>query len=88
MHRSAVVVVALLAGAAPLAAAAHTQALTPNTASARRMTDALNILEAQGFGNFKDFHAVGQNFAAAVDQNGQQFTITVDPDNGQVTRQS
>jgi hypothetical protein len=52
-----------------------------------RMTAALNLLEAKGYGGFTGFKQSGKDFAATVNQNGQHFTVTVDPDSGQVTRQ-
>jgi hypothetical protein len=53
-----------------------------------RATDALNTLEAQGYTEFSDFRQDGSNFAATVTQKGQQFTVIVNPDTHQVTRQS
>ncbi len=52
-----------------------------------RMTAALNLLEAKGYGGFSDFKRNGKDFTASVSQNGQHFTVTVDPDSGQITRQ-
>jgi hypothetical protein len=54
--------------------------------SATRITAALNILEAAGYGDFRDFHADGRNFAASVTQQGQTFPVVIDPESGQVTR--
>jgi hypothetical protein len=93
MYRLAFAAAALfaLAGTAPLAVAAQDQSAQPtssNTPSAQRATDALNLLEAKGYGNFKDFRADGSNFDAAVKEFGHQFTVTIDPDSGQVTQQS
>ena len=56
--------------------------------AARRMTQALNLLEAKGYGDFKDFRADGQNFDANVTAHGQPFTVIINPDKSQVTRQS
>jgi len=52
-----------------------------------RMTDALNLLEAKGYGDFTGFRADGKDYAASVSQDGHRFTVLVDPDSGQVTRQ-
>ncbi len=57
-------------------------------ATAERMTHALNLLEAQGYGSFSNFAPDGKNFTATVNENGQRFTVLVDPDSDQVTRQS
>lgn len=54
---------------------------------AKRMTAALNILEAQGYGDFTGFRPDGQDYAATVSQNGHRFTVLIDPDSGHVTRQ-
>lgn len=65
-------------------------AMTQNPAShgAQRMTAALNALEANGYGDFSNFKADGANFSATVTRNGKQTVVVVDPDTGQVTRQS
>jgi hypothetical protein len=56
--------------------------------SAERMTHALNLLEAQGYGGFTNFAPDGKDFSASVSRNGQGFTVVVDPDSDQITRQS
>ena len=56
----------LLAGA--LLAASGGLALAAGNAA--RMTQALNLLEAQGYGNFSNFEQDGANFEATVKQNG------------------
>jgi hypothetical protein len=93
-------VLALSAGAAFAASPAQTAATTapaPKThvatpmrddMSAKRMTKALNLLEAKGYGAFNDFKANGQDYSAMVTQNGHSMTVLVDPDSGQVTTQS
>lgn len=57
----------------------------PDSPEATRMTHALNLLEAQGYGDFSNFRAEGKNFAATVTRNGRQFTVVVDPDTDHVT---
>ena len=52
-----------------------------------RMTHALNLLEANGYGDFHDFKSDGKNFDVTVTRGGKQSTVTVDPDSGQVTVQ-
>ena len=51
---------------------------------AARMTRALNILEADGYGSFTNFHADGKNFAATVTGQGKPLSVFVDPDSGRV----
>ena len=53
-----------------------------------RMTHALNLLEAKGYGDFHDFKSDGKNFDATVTRDGKQVTVTVDPDSDQVNVQS
>ena len=60
---------------------------TTNSVEARRETRALNLIEAKGFGDFRDFHADGKNFQAQVTSASKSFNVVVDPDTGQVTRQ-
>jgi len=55
--------------------------------TARRETAALNLLEAKGYGDFKDFHADGRNFMATVTQQGRSFTVIINPDLGALTQQ-
>ncbi len=50
-----------------------------NPAQGRRATQALNLLEAKGYGDFKDFKADGRNFEATVQQQGKTMTVVVDP---------
>lgn len=66
------------------AAARHDKAAPPE----ERMTDALNLLEAKGYGDFSDFRQDGKNFAATVSQGGRRFTVVIDPDSNRITRQS
>ena len=49
-------------------------------------TRALNLLEAQGYGNFTNFRRAGNDYDATVSQNGKTFPVTVDPATGQITR--
>jgi hypothetical protein len=76
---------------APAAASGSTAAPAAKISGTRdtpRMTHALNLLEAQGYGDFHDFKSDGKNFDATVTRNGKQVTVTVDPDSDQVTVQS
>jgi hypothetical protein len=58
----------------------------PNSLEAQRMTHALNILEADGYGGFTNFRSDGKSFAASVSEQSKKFSVVVDPDSGQVTR--
>jgi len=51
-----------------------------------RATQALNLLEAQGFDNYTDFHAAGDFYVATVTSRGQTFPVTIDVVNGRITR--
>jgi hypothetical protein len=57
----------------------------PGTRSEARMTHALNLLEAKGYGDFHNFKPDGKDFAATVTRAGKQTTVKVDPDTDQVT---
>ena len=52
-----------------------------------RMTKALNLLEAKGYGSFNNFKRDGKDFTASVMKNGQSQTLRIDPDSGQITNQ-
>lgn len=79
---------AVLAGVFCAATGGVAVAVGAPAATAERMTHALNLLEAQGYGSFSNFAPDGKNFTATVNENGQRFTVLVDPDSDQVTRQS
>lgn len=53
-------------------------------ARGNRATTALNMLEAQGDGQFTHFAASGRDFTADVTKNGQVEHVTVNPDTHQV----
>ena len=74
---------------------AQSSARTGNTHEARRATDALNILESQGYcaglqekskGAFANFRQHGNDFVAKIRQKGRDFTVTVNPDTKKVSR--
>lgn len=69
--------------AAAQAAARHDKA----DAAEARMTHALNLLEADGYGDFTNFRQDGKNFEATVSRNSRQVTVLVDPDADQVSQQ-
>ena len=72
----------MLGTGAALAATTPTAAnhYNSNPAEARRATQALNLLEAKGYGDFKDFKRDGQNFQATVQRHGKTLTVMVNPD--------
>lgn len=74
----------------PMHEKAHAAALRHDDAdpAEARMTHALNLLEANGYGDFSNFKQDGRNFDAMVSQNGKPFTVIVNPDTNQLTRQS
>jgi hypothetical protein len=63
----------------------HVSAAARNNMVEQRMTKALNLLEAKGYGAFENFKADGQDYSATVIQSGHSMTILVDPDSGRVT---
>ncbi|HUE18389.1 MAG TPA: hypothetical protein VMQ63_01345 [Stellaceae bacterium] len=56
--------------------------------TSQRETSALNQLNLQGFGKFSDFRQAGANFAATVWDNNGPYTVIVNPDTSQITRQN
>jgi hypothetical protein len=74
--------------AAPAHRAHAMHRASPASPEARRETHALNLIEAKGYGEFTNFHADGKNFTASVMSAGKRYTVTVNPDTGQVARQS
>jgi hypothetical protein len=50
----------------------------------RRASHALNLLEAKGYGGCKDFHAVGNYFAANVVRDGRTVHLLVNPGTDQI----
>jgi hypothetical protein len=50
-----------------------------------RATQALNMLEVAGDGQYSNFRANGRDFTADVVRNGQPLRVQVDPDAGTIT---
>jgi hypothetical protein len=69
-----------------VALAASETAAVPAADTAQRMTRALNLLEAKGYGAFSNFAPDGKNFTATVTEGSRHFSVIVDPDSDQVTR--
>jgi hypothetical protein len=55
--------------------------------NANRETQALNLIEARGYGPIRSFRNDGKLYDATVMQNGKAISLQVDPDNGRVTHQ-
>ena len=72
---------------AAAAASSHSVRGADNGPAAQRMTHALNLLEAKGYGDFHNFRPDGKNFAATVTRAGKQASVQVDPDTDQITVQ-
>ena len=58
-----------------------------NSPTAERMTHALNLLEAKGYGDFHEFKSDGKNFDVTVTRAGKQVGVEVNPDTDQITVQ-
>ena len=54
-------------------------------AKERRETEALNRLQAAGYGDFSNVTPDGRAFRATVTMDGQPMVVRVDPDSGAVT---
>ena len=57
---------------------------THDTAAARRVTEALNLLEAQGYAEFGNFREEESLFAADAKLEGKPVRLTVDPERRQI----
>jgi hypothetical protein len=88
MTRLSLTAFSLLVLAGPALAATGSGMAAAQNGDAARVTKALNVLEAKGYGSFTNFRADGTKYAATVTQNGQPLTVVINPDNGQVTQQS
>jgi hypothetical protein len=96
MNRYVSLALLTLLASAGTALAAPQPNTTGDTPEARRTTQALNILEAQGLAAgledksasaFRDFREQGKTFVATLPQDGHVFTVMVDPETGQATRE-
>ena len=75
-----------MAGSAPSGKEAGYTPMRVSGRTAARDTEALNLLEGQGYTDFTDFRPDGQDFDATVTQNGKTFAVKIDPDSGRITR--
>ena len=53
-----------------------------------RMTEALNLLSADGYFNIQSLTPQGDQFLANATQNGRNVSVLVDPQSGKVTNRS
>jgi hypothetical protein len=53
-----------------------------------RATHALNMLEAQGYGQFSHFRQAGNDFTADVRKNGRTMQVLINPDSSQIVPES
>lgn len=76
-------------GSMPAATPAKTMA-TPaasdDVMSHSPATDALNLLESRGYGDFDNFHRDGRMYAATVTRNGKTMHLTIDPEAGKIEK--
>ena len=49
-------------------------------------TDALNLLESKGYGDFSNFHRAGRMYAATVSRDGKTMHLTIDPEAGTIEK--
>lgn len=63
-----------------------TPSYRPNNPASRSATEALNLLESQGYATFTNFRQVGSRFVAEETQNGHTWQLTVDPATKTVTK--
>jgi len=79
--------------ASPAAAPSHGAPVMPIARHERsdvqgdRMTQALNLLAADGYADFRNFQQSGNDFTATVKRAGQPFTVLVNPGTGRISRQ-
>jgi len=87
---------AQIMGAAPHALGTPAPAAMPQTAmaaehpahgdnpTARRATDALNLLESHGYPAFSNFAPLGVDFGATVSEGEKSYDVTIKPDTGEI----
>jgi len=64
---------------AGMALASQPRAGSWDPALGSQATRALNLLEAKGYGDFRNFQARGQDFTATVTQHDRAVTLLIDP---------
>ncbi len=63
-----------------------TPSYRPDNPTSRSATEALNLLESQGYATFTNFHQVGSQFVAEETQSGHTWQLTIDPATKTVTK--
>jgi hypothetical protein len=66
----------------------HQKAKVVQISASDRETQALNLLEAKGYGSFTNFQPAGKDYTATVTHDGHAMNVRVDPISGMVTTQS
>jgi hypothetical protein len=74
------------APSAPAAAARVKPAAGEDAMAKSPATDALNLLESKGYGDFNNFHRDGRMYAATVTRDGKTMTLTIDPATGKIEK--
>jgi hypothetical protein len=49
-------------------------------------TDALNLLESKGYGDFDNFHRDGRMYAVTVTRDGKTMHLIIDPESGKIEK--
>jgi len=78
-----------LAGIVATAAAAPASATTGTAhagSTGSRASTALNLLEAQGYGDFANFRQAGRMYDATITRDGKTMHLSVNPDTGQIRK--
>jgi hypothetical protein len=76
--------VAMVAGSCGVAVASPANPWQRGNDQSRRATHALNMLEAQGYGDFSHFRKAGDDFTANVMKDGRTMQVLVNPDTNQI----
>ena len=85
MNALRISIAAALLGLAPAASFAATTPIGSwEPAVGRAATRALNLLEAKGYADFRNFAVDGNDFTATVTRRDHPETLIVDPDGGTI----
>jgi hypothetical protein len=79
---------AIVFGGCGIAFAQSSDQLSPNwnapDIQGMRATQALNMLAAQGYGQFSHFRRAGDNFTVDVTKDNRTLQVVIDPDTNQI----
>ncbi len=73
---------------AQVASVQPAQNVPPTDEAGTPFTNALNLLEAQGYTGITDFRAEGQQFTATAMHDGQRVSVLVDPTTQRIQQRS